>query len=207
MALLSLALLGACAAAAPKYMLLDDRNVISSDASFVLGSVTKDPAGAMIKEEREYEMRMDNGQPNVWYDPALGKWRAWYSAFTSCSKPKESVPFCNNASQTCGTPSSSSKASRGTGLLYAESDDGLTWVKPSLGLVDWKGSKNNNLVMNDGMTTGVYLDEMAPSAERYKIITGRSNGQGAVAVSADGCVAPSLQRLLSLIQCPLACAP
>ena len=31
------------------------------------------------------------------------QWRAWYSAFTTCSKPKDTVPFCNNAPQTCGT--------------------------------------------------------------------------------------------------------
>jgi hypothetical protein len=43
-----------------KYMLLDDRNVLSTDAEFVLGSVDKHPAGAMIKEERDWEMRFDN---------------------------------------------------------------------------------------------------------------------------------------------------
>ena len=35
------------------------------------------------------------------------------------------------------------------------------------------------------MTTGIYLDQQAEPAERYKIATG-SNGAGAVAVSADG---------------------
>jgi hypothetical protein len=28
------------------------------------------------------------------------------------------------------------------GTLYAESTDGLKWIKPSLGLVDWNGSKS-----------------------------------------------------------------
>lgn len=181
---------------APKYMLLDDRNVVNSDAELVFGKVSKHPGGAMVKEEREYEMRIDNGQPNVWFDPALGKWRAWYSAFTSCSKPKATVPICNNASQQCGTVSGGpgySSAARGTGLLYAESDDGVSWYKPDLGLVSWKGSTANNLVMQDpsgqhgGMTTGIYLDEAAPPAERYKIVTG-SNGKGEIALSADGLV-------------------
>jgi len=45
-----------------KFLLLDDRNVIDSDAKFVLGKVTKSPLGALIKEEREYEMRFDNMQ-------------------------------------------------------------------------------------------------------------------------------------------------
>ena len=55
-----------CFAAQPlqpkKFLLLDDRNVIDSDAQFVLGKVTKSPLGALIKEEREYEMRFDNMQ-------------------------------------------------------------------------------------------------------------------------------------------------
>ena len=89
------------------------------------------------------------------------------------------------------TPSSS-KAARGTALLYAESHDGVGWSKPNLGLVEWKGSKDNNLLMldnegsaNGGMTTGVYLDEEARADARYKIVTG-SNRRGLVAQSADG---------------------
>ena len=188
-----------------KYLLLDDRNVIDQGkATLTLGKVTKHnfvnethdgsnddghysqrQSFPLIREERDYEMRFDNMQPNIWYDPLLKKWRAWYSAFTNCSKPKESVPYCNNAPQTCGSASASVKASRGTGFLYAESDDGISWVKPHLGLVDWKGSKDNNLIELDGMTTQVYLDEQAPPDERYKIVTG-SNGLGAIAVSPDG---------------------
>jgi len=173
---------------AAKYMLLDDRNVISSDAKLVLGTVEKHPAGAMIKQERDYEMRFDNMQPNVWYDQQLKKWRAWYSAFTSCSKPMHEVPFCDNRPAQCGSfvNHSDNHASRGIGLLYAESDDGVAWVKPDLNMTDWKGSKANNLIELGGMTTGIYLDEAANSpSERYKVATG-TNGKGGVVLSADG---------------------
>eukprot|EP00035_Acanthoeca_spectabilis_P032284 m.18167 g.18167 ORF g.18167 m.18167 type:complete len:543 (+) comp5277_c0_seq1:92-1720(+) len=169
---------------APKYLLLDDRNVIDTTATLVLGDVEKHGA-PLLREEREYEMRFDNMQPNVWYDPELSKWRVWYSAFTSCSKPKETVPYCNNAPQTCGTPTEASHADRGTGFLYAESVDGLVWTKPNLNLTEWNGSKDNNIIDIGGMTTGVYLDESAPKAERYKMQPG-SNGGGGVAVSSDG---------------------
>jgi len=91
-----------------KYLLLDDRNIIEgfSTAEIVLGKVEKVKGGAgmgsMIHDgdpERPYEMRFDNMQPNVWYDPALRKWRAWYSSFTDCGgKPKGSVP-CAHAAQ------------------------------------------------------------------------------------------------------------
>lgn len=131
----------------PKYFLLDDRNIIDSTATLVLGKVEKHPSGPVIKEERDYEMRFDNMQPNVWYDPNLTKWRCWYSTFTSCSKPKTTVPYCNNASQKCGSVApGENKADRGTAFLYAESSDGINWVKPNLGLVDWKGNKNNNII-------------------------------------------------------------
>lgn len=92
-----------------KYLLLDDRNIIEgfSTAEIVLGKVEKVKGGAgmgsMIHDgdpERPYEMRFDNMQPNVWYDPVeqpgRKKWRAWYSAFTSCGTPKNETPFCNN---------------------------------------------------------------------------------------------------------------
>eukprot|EP01045_Picozoa_sp_COSAG04_P022518 COSAG04_NODE_2559_length_3930_cov_234.160794_2_plen_306_part_00 len=55
----------------------------------------------------------------------------------------------------------------------------------NLGMTDWKGSKNNNLLELNGMTTQIYLDEGAPDSERFKIVTG-SNGAGGIAVSADG---------------------
>lgn len=194
-----------CVAAPPKptdgtpkkFLLLDDRNVIDSSAQFVLGKVTKSPLGALIKEEREYEMRFDNMQPNIWYDPieqpGRKKWRAWYSAFTTCNgAEKDKTPFCNNAPQQCGTLNKKG-GDRGSGFLYAESDDGLNWTKPNLGLQTWKGDKNNNLIElaltgsgYGGMTTGVYLDEATTNAsQRYKISTG-SNGAGGIAVSADG---------------------
>ncbi|MEW6303211.1 MAG: hypothetical protein AB1705_07060 [Verrucomicrobiota bacterium] len=32
------------------------------------------------------------------------------------------------------------------GVAYAESKDGIKWVQPKLGLVEWKGSKDNNIV-------------------------------------------------------------
>jgi hypothetical protein len=183
---------------AAKYLLLDDRNVIETTATLKLGSVVKSQLNPMVVEERDYEMRIDNGQPTVWFDSELGKWRLWYSAFTSCMGPKATNPCCQNASQTCGSTSATTCAKRGSALLYAESTDGLHWEKPNLGVVKWpwpNGSTDNNMIMMDphgnwpshgGQTTGVYLDESATSKdERYKIVTG-SNIRGTLAVSSDG---------------------
>jgi hypothetical protein len=61
-------------------------------------------------------------------------------------------------------------------LGYAESEDGLTWHKPDLGLITFQGSKENNLVAPlserqslQGAT--VIRDERAPQEERYKLWT------------------------------------
>lgn len=52
------------------------------------------------------------------------------------------------------------------GNRYFESDDGTHWRKPELGLVEFEGSKKNNLInRSPGL---VFKDPSAPPAERYK---------------------------------------
>ena len=46
---------------------------------------------------------------------------------------------------------------------YAESTDGLTWTKPNLGLVEYKGSKENNLAEGNAAT----YNPDAPPERRY----------------------------------------
>ena len=60
-------------------------------------------------------------------------------------------------------------------LCYAESQDGVTWVKPELGLVEHRGSRKNNILLvagNEGGVQGhdIVLDPEAPPAERYKLV-------------------------------------
>lgn len=59
-------------------------------------------------------------------------------------------------------------------VAYAESKDGVHWTKPHLGLVDYRGNKNNNLVKFDTGPLGilnvkVLHEPEAPSPERYKM--------------------------------------
>jgi hypothetical protein len=49
------------------------------------------------------------------FDPATGRWQMWYEGH-----PTEVL------------------------LCTAFSRDGITWTKPSLGLQEWKGSRDNN---------------------------------------------------------------
>ncbi len=46
---------------------------------------------------------------------------------------------------------------------YAESDDGIHWRKPELGLYDFQGSKANNIVFISGMMGGVDADGGHPA--------------------------------------------
>lgn len=58
----------------------------------------------------------------------------------------------------------------GTGLSYAESDDGVTWRKPHLGLHAFNGSTDNNLLDVYMHGASVFIDAGAPPTERYKMV-------------------------------------
>ncbi len=84
-----------------------------------------------------------------------GRYRMWYVAFDDEVKSK--------------APSERWRAA------YAESQDGLTWTKPNLGLVEFHGSRQNNLVDVGGdwgvVNLKVIKDLSDPdSTRRYKMI-------------------------------------
>ena len=65
----------------------------------------------------------------------------------------------------------------GSRLCYAESSDGFNWEKPIVGLIEYKGSKQNNIVFDSNLNGGlgyhggtVFVDPIAPLSERYKLI-------------------------------------
>ncbi len=83
-------------------------------------------------------------------------------------------------------------------LCYAESDDGIHWRKPELGLFEFNGSKANNIVVNQELIaavggcpahTAVLIDSNpdCPPDEKYKIVALGSKPHGLyVLKSADG---------------------
>ena len=51
-------------------------------------------------------------------------------------------------------------------VCYVESTDGLNWTRPSLGLVEWEGSKDNNIIWTgEGSNNFVPFKEANPNAE------------------------------------------
>jgi len=84
-------------------------------------------------------------------------------------------------------------------LCYAESEDGISWEKPSLGLFEHNGSRDNNIVVGkggewaglepDGAHASVFIDEnpSCPTNQRFKMLVNSLGPKGLlVFTSADG---------------------
>jgi hypothetical protein len=70
--------------------------------------------------------------------------------------------------------------SRDSYLCYAESDDGINWVKPDLGFYPYRGTYDNNILFRSigpekcysrVHGTGVFEDPTAPPEQRYKAVS------------------------------------
>lgn len=150
-----------------KHLLLDSRIVGNvTDAALVLGSVTKHQSNPLFVMDKPWEITVNNLYPNVIFDEKDRLYRCWYLVYGS---------------------------GRYDGLCYAESEDGIRWRKPSLGLVDFGGSTENNLVCLEGAHgVGILLDrrEVDP-ARRFKMFfniigSDRQHGPMGVRFSSDG---------------------
>ena len=78
-------------------------------------------------------------------------------------------------------------------VCYAESDDGIVWRKPSLGLCEFGGSKANNIILADDVREVAHnfspFFDRNPSCrpgERYKAVAGHRSGGLYGLVSSDG---------------------
>lgn len=134
---------------------------------------------------RKWEVRYDNGYPNVIYDPKEQIYRLYYTLFSA--DPDSGNTSLEERIGKRYTP----RHDRITSTAYAESRDGVHWEKPSLGLVEFEGSRDNNLLMMYAHGTGVMLDEEEQNpSKRYKMVTRvdypGTRGYMAVSFSPDG---------------------
>lgn len=119
-----------------------------NDIKWTVGPVEKSPS-PLLQADQPWEDQI------FWvcamYDG--GRYRLWYNA--------------NDTSRT---------AASGLMVCYAESDDGVHWHKPGINVIDWNGSKKNNIVYAgapDGWSVemgNVFIDPAAKPGERYKMI-------------------------------------
>ncbi len=117
------------------------------------------------------------------YDTTFGKYRMWYMCrmgphwrFQANEIPGLYVPRPgrNPSSYRGQTHDANGRKfienDRGDLTCYAESEDGLTWTKPNLGIFEFNGNPNNNIVW-DLHGASVFRDEDEPdSRKRYKAI-------------------------------------
>ena len=74
-------------------------------------------------------------------------WHMWYNGYDHTYQNDQDVTLC-----------------------YARSADGVRWERPNLGMVEHNGSKDSNILAKRVCGPGVFLDDGAPPAERFKIV-------------------------------------
>ena len=119
------------------------------------------------------------------YDELVGKYRMWYFGRMgphwrvpngNYQIPGLYVPRTDERPYHCNgvTADSYGRAfvdnDRGDLTLYAESDGGINWVKPSLGIFTFNGSRDNNIIW-DLHVASVFIDrEEEDPDKRYQAI-------------------------------------
>ena len=151
-----------------KYLVLDSRIIESTkNAKLILGQITKHESNPLFVEDQPWEPRYDNMYPNVIYDEEENLYKCWYCPFIVDQRTTETVPEKRNPSL---TPYMSARpAGREEAMLYATSADGINWTKPNLGIVNFNGNSNNNIVSRGLSGAGVIKDELEKlPGRRYK---------------------------------------
>ncbi len=165
-----------------RYLVLDSRVIERADnAKLAVTAAEKDTNNPLFGEDETWEMRFDNLYPNVMFDRQEGLYKCWYSPFiVDISATGMSIEDRQKKEYT-------SLKGREKGVCYATSRDGIVWEKPELGLVEFEGSKKNNLVFRGPHGAGVIKDlrETDP-AKRYKMLASSVGQAMAVSFSPDG---------------------
>ena len=159
----------------------------SSGASVIPGPLRKSGANPLFTDGHDadravpWESFIENGYPNVFFDPLVNKYRCYYTSYLY--DDKEALLHQTYKQYVL------ENGKRITGILYAESVDGYEWHKPDLRIVCYQDSYDNNIIAVNTHGAGVLLDMEDPDpSRRYKMIS--RNDQGPlnifVAFSADG---------------------
>lgn len=130
-------------------------------------------SAAVLAPERPWEGNRIYLYGSVYRDPAAGTYRMWY-----LGRPQLERAEARNRAPAL-------RAGGSDPVLYATSDDGLHWVRPSLGLYAFDGSKDNNIVF-ELHSPSVLLDPFEKdSGRKYKMLGSTRDGYRA-AYSPDG---------------------
>lgn len=162
-----------------RHLLLDSRIVAGTEnAELILGKVKKDARNPLFEEDKPWEKRFDNLYANVIYDDEEQIYKCWYSPFIVDNSSEGMTPEQRKQEKY------TAPRNREMAICYATSEDGIQWVKPELGLVDYSGNKANNILWRGDTRkdkhwfgphgTGILKDSRDPDPERrYKAILKR----------------------------------
>jgi hypothetical protein len=170
------AVLPAAASAEEKYLLLDTRILERArGARLTLGTVHKHPEPLFV-EDKPWEPRFDNLYANVLYDEEEELYKCWYSPFIVDSATS------NTPREKRAEVKWHGGADLELGICYATSKDGIVWQKPELGLVEFQGSRRNNIVLRadpelgEVHGAGIAKDTRElDGSRRYKMLFNRFN--------------------------------
>jgi hypothetical protein len=134
-----------------KQLFIDHRFFDRADKMSLCMNPPYQPPEPVLQADRPWEEQGIGGYNTVIREDK-NRFRLWYAAQMKSGLPQEGA----------------------VRLCYAESEDGITWHKPDLGLVSFRGSTANNIVAPlderqsmQGAT--IYLDKRAPKEARYRL--------------------------------------
>ncbi len=143
------------AAEPPRTILfVDDHDVLyRAGTRRVLNLPVRHAKNPLITEDKPWELAI--GWTSVVRNPQSGKYQLWYQAYAGKRAPDKTHECV---------------------VCYAESDDGVTFTKPDLGLFDFNGDTHTNIVLigsgvlGDRYCNSVIVDPRDPDpARRYKM--------------------------------------
>ena len=156
------------AAAERTILFVDDHDILyRSGTRRFLNVPVKHARNPLITEDKPWELAI--GWTSVHRDAKTGRYQLWYQAYAG-DRAREKTHVCV--------------------VCYAESDDGITFTKPNLGLFDFNGEKDTNIVLLGSGAFGhrycnsVIVDPRDPDpARRYKMLfyDWTTNAKGEVA--------------------------
>src|SRR5688500_2275687 len=152
-AILVLSLLVSAPASARTILLVDDHDVLyRAGTRRVLHSATRHAKNPLITSDKPWETQI--AWNSVWRDPKTGKYQLWYQAWNVTAKAR---------AKTCV-------------VAYAQSDDGVTFTKPSLDRYTFNDvAKTNIVLIGSGGHSYRYCNSVlvepheADAAKRYKM--------------------------------------
>jgi hypothetical protein len=161
---------------AHKHLMLDSRVMLrTTNARLTPGSVVKEPRNPLFTNDKPWENALNNLYPNVLWDEQEQVFKLWYKCVLA---DKEVIAQMDQPSTVHDV---------GWYLLYSTSKDGIVWDKPKLGLHEFNGSAETNIVARDTPNVGVFKDlHEADSSRRYKMVFDVGLGKPRMRFSADG---------------------